>query len=115
MPGLSWAQHHAAVNRLDNCIDLTDLNAPYIHCTYGTFSNPYANDGIAPGRHTVITQQAIDSITCSYLCVLHLDKIPPNETYSVKLGNSDAGARAESIAGVGLALYMVFREAQALA
>lgn len=98
LPSLLWAQHRTPFDNQSNCIDLTDLTAPYIHCTYGFFSNPYANDGIAPGRHTVITQQAIDSITCSYLCVLHLDKIPPNETYSVKLGNSDAGARAESIA-----------------
>ena len=98
VPGLLQAQHRNPVATQSNCIDLTDLTAPYIHCTYGFFSNPYANDGIASGRHTVITQQAIDSLTCSYMCVLHLDKIPPNETYSVKLGNSDVGARAESIA-----------------
>ena len=98
VPGLSWAQHHAAVNRLDNCIDLTDLNAPYIHCTYGSFSNPYANDGIAPDRHSVITQQAIDPITYSSTDAPFLYKIPPGETYSIKLGNSLCNKEAESIA-----------------
>ena len=94
VPGFLQAQHR----ELGNCIDLTDLNAPHIHCTYGSFSDPYANKGIAPDRHTVITQQAIDSITCSYQCVLHLNKIPPGETYSVKLGNSIGSRQAESIA-----------------
>ncbi len=97
VPGLLQAQHRNPIDRQGNCIDLTDLSAPYIHCTYGSFSFPYAINGIAPGRHTVITQQAIDSITCSYQCVLHLNKIPPGETYSVKLGDSIGRAKAESI------------------
>ncbi|MCR4848755.1 MAG: hypothetical protein K5920_07915, partial [Bacteroidales bacterium] len=93
VPGLSWAQHHAAVNRLDNCIDLTDLNAPYIHCTYGTYWDPYSNQGVVPGRHTVMTQQKYDPYTNNQLSV-----IPPGETYSIRLGDSIPFSQAESIA-----------------
>lgn len=76
----------------DNCIDLSDLSAPYIHCTWGNYSNPYLHDGIANGRHTVITQQGTDPKTDG-----GLQTIPDGERYSVRLGNSRAGGQAESI------------------
>lgn len=82
-------------NRLiaqSNCIDLTDLSAPFIHCTYGSFWDPYSNQGVIPGRHTVLSQQDYDSITFG-----QLPMIPPGETYSVRLGNSSTGSEAESI------------------
>ena len=96
---LLW--HCCNANAQNNCIDLRDLNAPFVHCTYGSFGNPYMNHGVAPGRHTVITQQSYDENTCIYsqgslkpqLCM-----IPPGETYSIKLGNSHGGEQAESIA-----------------
>ena len=103
MPGIIHAQHgdfigkHKAKETQDHCIDLTDLYAPYIHCTYGSFSDPYANDGIAPHRHTVITQQALDHVVSTFNGPPFLYQIPPNETYSVKLGNS-IGEGAESVA-----------------
>lgn len=75
-----------------NCIDLSNLNAPYIHCTYGTYSYPYAHSGIVDGRHTVITEQNTDPETDG-----GLNMIPPGESYSVRLGNSEVGAQAESI------------------
>ena len=84
-----------------NCINLTDLNAPFIHCTYGDFDNPYAFDGVVPGRHTVITEQGGDPTIGGFWnngTYCHLYMIPPEETYSVRLGDYYAGAKAESIA-----------------
>lgn len=75
-----------------NCIDLSNLNKPYIHCTWGDFWNPYLNQGIIEGRHTVITSQESDYFTNNQLMV-----IPPGESYSVRLGNSQVGSQAESI------------------
>ena len=75
-----------------NCIDLSNLNASYIHCTYGNFYNPYVNNGVINGRHTVITQQGIDPETNG-----GLQMIPQGEAYSIRLGNSNVGAEAESI------------------
>ena len=74
------------------CIDLSDLSASNIHCTYGSFYNPYQYEGIVNGRHTVITQQGIDPETNG-----GLQMIPQGQNYSIRLGNSDVGAEAESI------------------
>lgn len=76
-----------------DCIDLRDLNAPYIHCTWGTFENPYLNQGVCQGHHTVITDPlATDPRTQEQLYM-----IPFDETYSISLGDW-AGSSAESIA-----------------
>lgn len=80
------------LNAQNNCIDLTDLYAPFIHCTYGSFWDPYCNQGVLPGRHTVMSQQGYDAQTQGQLPV-----IPSDETYSIRLGNSNTGAEAESI------------------
>lgn len=83
-----------------NCIDLTDLNAPFIHCTYGVYSNPYAYEGVVPGRHTVITEQAVDPTIGGfwyYGTYRYLYMIPPDETYSIRLGDYSGTRRAESI------------------
>ena len=95
---LVW--HCCNANAQNNCIDLTDLSAPFIHCTYGSFGNPYMNHGVVPGRHTVITEQAFDDMTTIWVGynVYRLQMIPPGETYSIRLGNSQSGANAESIA-----------------
>ena len=58
-----------------NCIDLSDLHAHYIHCTWGNCDNPYLHSGIKEGRHTVITQQGTDSNTGD-----SLKMIPEGET-----------------------------------
>ncbi len=75
-----------------DCIDLSNLSASYIHCTYGNFYNPYQSNGVVNGRHTVITQQGIDPRTNG-----GLNMIPSGESYSIKLGNEQVGAQAESI------------------
>ena len=93
--------HACGLFAQSNCIDLTDLNAPFIHCTYGVYSNPYAYEGVVPGRHTVITEQGGDPTIGGfwyYGTYRYLYMIPPEETYSVRLGDYSGGRRAESIA-----------------
>lgn len=75
-----------------DCIDLRDLNAPYIHCTWGTFEDPYQNQGVCQGHHTVIT----DPLATDPRTREQLHQIPFDETYSISLGDW-AGSSAESI------------------
>lgn len=75
-----------------NCIDLSDLHAPYIHCTYGNYNDPYHYTGIREGQHTVITQQYLDHNTGNRLFV-----IPNNENYSIRLGNELGHHQGESL------------------
>ena len=82
-----------------NCIDLSNLNAPNITCMYGVFSTPYLHTGVldygpnnVASRHTVVTTNTTDPRTNN---LLHT--IPDNEPYSVRLGNWRTGAEAESI------------------
>lgn len=98
---LLMSLHGCALIAQSNCIDLSDLNAPFIHCTYGAYGNPYAHEGVLPGRHTVITEHAGDPTIGGfwyYGSFRYLDMIPPGETYSVRLGNNSGGSQAESIA-----------------
>ncbi len=81
------------------CIDFSDLHASNITCTYGSFSNPYATIGVidngyeaASSRHTIHSINATDPRTGD-----QLQTIPPCELYSVRLGNWNTGAEAESI------------------
>ena len=78
----------------ENCIDLRDLSAPYIHCTWGTFEDPYLNQGVIEGRHTIIT----DTLATDPRTHHQVYMVPPSEAYSVKLGNELGGSQAESIA-----------------
>lgn len=82
-----------------HCFDFTDLTAPYVTATYGSYSNPYANVGVIDNgptqmtsRHTVITRQGTDPRTGD-----GLNMIPPGESRSVRLGNWNNGSEAESI------------------
>lgn len=85
---------------LAQCIDFKNLRSDNVICTYGSFSNPYQNIGIkddGPGkkssRHT-IHQDAneTDPRTGN-----QLHTVPPGEIASVRLGNWNTGAEAESI------------------
>lgn len=87
------------VPEVNSCIDFSDLNNSNITCTYGFFSNPYMSVGVIDhgetdrdSRHTIHRIQALDPRTDFGLQV-----IPPCELYSVRLGNWDTGAEAESI------------------
>ena len=74
------------------CFDLTNLSNPAITCTYGDFYDPYYNTGIIPNRHMVITTSEFDPHTNNTL-----PTIPDCRNYSVRLGNDNTGAQAESI------------------
>lgn len=74
------------------CFDLTNLYASNILCTYGNFSNPYSNNGVMTNRHTVVTTPSYD-VNTGYM----LPTIPDCRDYSIRLGNENTGAEAESI------------------
>lgn len=69
-----------------------DLNASCVVATYGTTADPFANIGVINNRHTVISQQGTDPNTGGVLNFL-----PDNASSVVQLGNSNTGAKAESI------------------
>lgn len=75
-----------------DCIDLRDLYAPHIHCTWGTFENPYLYQGVAEGHHTVIT----DPLATDPRTQNQLQMVPSDERYSILLGDWTGGS-AESI------------------
>ena len=85
---------------LAQCIDFTNLRSNNVTCTYGSFSNPYQNIGIkddGPGkkssRHTIHRDaNETDPRTGN-----QLHTVPPGEIASVRLGNWNTGAEAESI------------------
>ena len=78
-----------------DCIDLRDLNAPYVHCTWGTVEDPYLHQGVGEWHHTVITDPWATDM--EYLTNNQLLMVPPGETYSILLGNWAGGCGAESI------------------
>lgn len=93
------ARLNFCVPEATTCVDFTNLNSSNIICTYGDFSNPYASLGAVDygemdmsSRHTIHRIQATDPRTDNRLQV-----IPPCELYSVRLGNWNTGAEAESI------------------
>lgn len=83
------------------CIDPTNLTADYTTCFYGSYGNPYANEGVidfgwadSGSRHTVhydLTET--DARTGG---ALHT--IPEGAQASVRLGNWGSGAQGEAIA-----------------
>ena len=83
-----------------SCPSVYDLNS---FRTVGTYGYWYTNGisppifvnmnyGIAPNRHTLITTQGTDSFTGNLLSL-----IPPGESASIRLGNSDINSQTESI------------------
>ena len=82
------------------CIDFTNLRSENVTCTFGSFSNPYQNIGIrddgpdkASSRHTIHKKaNETDPRTGN-----QLHTVPPGEIASVRLGNWNTGAEAESI------------------
>ena len=82
------------------CIDFSNFNAIGTQCKYGTFANPYQNVGCInngpsqiTSRHTVHTDiNETDPRTNG-----GLHTVPAGDTMSVRLGNWNDGAEAESI------------------
>lgn len=84
-----------------HCINYVDLyDSTLVRCTFGTFTNPEANEGVLNfgeedkySRHTVNwTPDRYDPRTCN-----QLPTIPAGELASIRLGNWNNGAEAESI------------------
>ena len=82
------------------CIDFTNLRSETVKCTFGSFNNPYQYIGIrddgpdkASSRHTIHQNtNETDPRTGN-----QLHTVPPGEIASVRLGNWNTGAEAESI------------------
>ena len=85
---------------LAQCIDFTNLRSDNVTCTYGSFSNPYQYIGIRDdgpdkksSRHTIHRDaNETDPRTGN-----QLHTVPPGEIASVRLGNWNTGAEAESV------------------
>jgi uncharacterized protein (TIGR02145 family) len=74
------------------CPNFTDLSSPSVTAYTGRTYNPFAVQGIVPGRHTLITQQGTDPRTGGALSLL-----PAGESQVIKLGNEYVGAEAEAL------------------
>ncbi len=85
---------------LAQCIDFTNLRSENVTCTYGSFNNPYQYIGIRDdgpdkksSRHTIHRDaNETDPRTGN-----QLHTVPPGEIASVRLGNWNTGAEAESV------------------
>ena len=71
--------------------DFTNIHASWVTATYGNFDNPYAQIGVQPNRHAVITSPGTDKYTDGRLPVL-----PENTSAVVRLGEDRKG-QSESI------------------
>ncbi len=75
-----------------DCIDYTNLYSSNVSAMYGTFKNPYQHSGIHPDRHYVILTSTQDPNTGYQLSTTPRPDLP-----SIRLGNDDVDAEAESI------------------
>ena len=74
------------------CFNMSNLYDPSVVCTYGDFYNPYEYVGVVSNRHTIHTNpNEKDGVISS------LSTIPKGDSISIRLGNSNTGAEAESI------------------
>jgi len=79
-------------NSYGQCFDMSNLHSSNVTCTTGTYGNPYANTGVVTGRHTIMSNvNAYDDNVPQLLTV------PQGETNSIRLGNDQVGAQAESV------------------
>ncbi len=96
-------QHHGIQTICDDtvsvCVNFTDFSSCLIEPYTGDYNNPsiwmgyedYGIDNIY-SRHTVVYNNAADSLTGNQLMM-----IPPDEIASVRLGNPNVGAQGEAI------------------
>lgn len=96
-------QHHGIQTICDDtvaaCVNFTDFSSCLTEPYTGTYDNPtswpgYVDYGIdnPDSRHTVIYENAADSLTGNLLMM-----IPPDGIASVWLGNPNAGGQAEAV------------------
>ena len=87
-------------NPLAHCLDYLNFNGPGVVPTYGDYSDPFTNVGAidygyasTSSRHTVhYMPNEYDKVTGGLL-----KTVPPGAIASVRLGNEETGAEAESI------------------
>ena len=91
--GLLNCSPHVATTTLDRCIDYINIYSPNVHATFGDYDNPYRDYCSGWFRGEII----VDTNSYDYYTNSLLKKVPQGEKASVKLGNSSAGAEAESI------------------
>jgi glycosidase len=82
----------ASIQLHAQCFNMSNLNNSSIICTYGDYANPYANIGVMSDRHVVNTNPNERDLVISNLLT-----IPKGDSISIRLGNSNTGAEAESI------------------
>lgn len=91
--GLLNCSPHVATTTLDRCIDYINIYSPNVHATFGDYDNPYRDYCSGWFRGEII----VDTNSYDYYTNSLLKQVPQGEKASVKLGNSSAGAEAESI------------------
>lgn len=82
------------------CIDFVNFTAPGTECTFGTFQDPYQNKGVADrGYHSIESCHTTHYIPGETDPRTNgkLKTVPDGEIMSVRLGNWQVGAMAESI------------------
>ena len=95
-----WCARQGVIVNPDICVDYTNINSPDVLCQSGSTDNPYMNNGVVDfgsgdsrSRHTVHSAMGeVDGRTGG-----RLKTIPDGGMASVRLGNWETGANAESI------------------
>ncbi len=78
----------------EGCFEAADLNEEYVSCSYGSLSLNYVQNGIVPGRHTVMRNPTVyDPVVGGAL----LRTVCEGCDSTVRLGNSQIGAQWEAI------------------
>lgn len=79
---------------LDNCIDYVNFNdTENVHRTWGVYSDPMRNSMGAAGRHTPIVDTTLTDVRTGGA----LRCVPRGELASIRLGDDNIGAQAETI------------------
>lgn len=82
------------VTSIDNCIDYVNTGGlATTHFAYGSYGSPSLHGGLAPGRHTVISDTTLRDPNTDGM----LRCVPLGELASFRLGNDDIGAQGETV------------------
>ena len=78
----------------EGCFEAADLNEEYVSCSYGSLSLNYVQNGIVPGRHTVMRNPTVyDPVLGGTL----LRTVCEGCDSTVRLGDSQVGAQWDAI------------------
>ena len=79
---------------VEGCFEAADLDEEYVSCSYGSLSLNYVQNGIVPGRHTVMRNPTVyDPVVGGAL----LRTVCEGCDSTVRLGNNQIGAQWEAI------------------